>query len=263
MPHTDLMKATRLYTSSIRGVPFLLAAIVLFIPGCIGVGPVAGDLSGVEHAELAENDDVMPYSMMAGICQRFSRTLSPHVTVRPYMTASPKKGTEERPDLYFVIHAADGDIRVDVAPDGSFDYPIRHDLVGEDPQVSVHGFENGGSFQIVANFKKGPAEKKEEIRYSEIMLPYTYGAQAQRDARARNPNVPVPKPLVTQILIARNPSEPLVIKAKNGDILLEPTAKGAYKVPFSAELIAENPFVVFPTNEVRLGAFIPEETAHE
>jgi hypothetical protein len=218
------------------------------------------DRRGKERAvaDKSSDADMLSYAEWASVMERVSKTLSPHVTLRPFMTSNTAQDSEES-RLYFVIYAAEGEVRVPVEPDGSFEFPVTQDLLRENPQVSLHGFEDGGIFEAAAIFQKVRSEKKEEIPYSEIMLAYTYGAQMQREARARNPDVPVPKKLIAQILIAKDPTEPLVIKSKSGAIVLEPTNKGEYRAPFSPELIDENPAVLFPTNAVRLGSFIFEE----
>jgi hypothetical protein len=213
----------------------------------------------VQSGEAA-TDDTMPYVQMANVVKNYSRTLAPHVRVAPIITAD-SSPTGEKSKLSLVIHAANGDIPVPVASDGSFVFPITQALILENPPVSLQGADNGGSFAIVAQFKKERSDKIEEIPYSEIMLPYTYGIKMQEQARLGNPNVPPPKMLSAQILVVTTPSAPLVIMSKTGEVTIGPTDDGELTVPYSTELLSENPMVVFPTNAVTMGPFRFEESA--
>lgn len=212
----------------------------------------------------AQPDDknTMPYAHMATVVEKYSATLAPHVTLAPMLTANTSE-TGERPELYLVIHAKRGDLRIPVASDGTFEFPVKKDLMLENPSVSLHGASGGGSFSIVAQFRKEPSAKREEIPYSEIMLPYTHGVKMQKQAKLRNPAVPDPKLLHAQILVATGSADPLVIKSSDEDIVVRPSPEGEFRVPYDASLVSENPMVLFPTNAVSMGRFVFPKSSKE
>jgi hypothetical protein len=91
------------------------------------------------------------------------------------------------------------------------------------------------------------------------MLPYTYGVAAyQRVQPARS--LPADKRLEAMKLAFENGADGrLLIQSTNRVLTIAPDGRGVLRIPFSEDLLAEDPWVVFPPCGIRfLGFQFPE-----
>ncbi|MFC1498491.1 hypothetical protein ACFLS1_08495 [Verrucomicrobiota bacterium] len=195
-----------------------------------------------EPAELdVSKNATLPYAHLYQVFQSFgNKQVAPHVRlITKIKSKSPDIAVS---DIILYIDSKNGRIPVKIDKKGLFDFPCNEGLLEENPAVIAN--QPKGSLDLLAlvTFEK-QAGKKEEIKYSEVMLPITLGLHLQQQAGEAGKNA---EGLYFKFTGKADPGKHLVINSKDGDLILRPDDNGLMLVPFKPKFFIEDPLVLFP-----------------
>lgn len=198
----------------------------------------------------------MPYSNVYSIVTHFVPTqLTAHVSTELRLVCDNKD--IDTSDLRLVIESSNGVIPVVVNDDWSFRFPVREDLLKENPFMVAN--QPTGSMSIVysCSFLKKRSVGPEIVPYSELMLPVTIWLEMmeEKESKQRGGTLQQFQGMLYKCISASNSIE-IAIRAKDKDIVLNVADDGTCMVPFDPRLIVENPDVVLPSNSVVFSDYI-------
>ncbi len=161
-------------------------------------------------------------------------------------------------DIELYIDSRRGKILLKLNSDGTFSFPLRKDLLDENPFIIAN--QPKGSMQLKASIdlrgsvdmKGQVVAKKYKMRYADL---FSIRAVQERTvgqiAGALKDHAEVqPRESITwaEFTPAKPTKFPALIHGRGGNIKVHPDSDGVIRIKYDSKLAGENPFVTFPTS---------------
>jgi hypothetical protein len=154
-------------------------------------------------------------------------------------------------DISIYIDSRKGRIPVKLNSDGTFSFPLRDDLLQENPFVVTN--QPKGSMNLNATFPITPQFKFPydggDIRYSSLFVSDESFPQITKEVARVEKEVGITRTKTQRIFefVPKNRNKgAVIIKSKKGGISIPPDADGLVKINYDPILSREDPWVTFP-----------------
>ncbi len=211
------------------------------------------------HAESQMEQAKMPYALIYKIATAEFKQLEGLKKQESRLIISSTLPNVKPKDIKLYIDSRSGKIPLRLNSDGTFSFPLRKDLLKENPFVIAN--QPKGSMQLEAKIdlhgniktKGRVVSGKHKIRYIDLFSIRTMQEQVvdqiTGDVRDYVDYVHPHESITWSEFRPTKPIEsPVVIYGRSGNIKVGPDPDGVVRIKYDPKLAKENPFVTFPSD---------------